>query len=143
MRLRVEERYPGEWEIVLDADSTVPYVFSGCIAKLRKRSGFDGVVYDYNLLYRLPDESNFSCYKRVFTADTPEEALRQSLEALRNDADSNIEEAKAKLKELECEMADEATDKTEASYDEWEACMFTFTALRAACEKGDFTCKSI
>ena len=109
--------------------------------------------YDYDLLYRLPDEANFNCYKRVFTADTPEDALRQSVEALHDDADSNIEEAKVKLKELENKMAeadeedeeadrDEAMTKTEGSYDEWEACMFTFIVLKAACEKGDFTCRS-
>lgn len=153
MGLRAEEKYPGEWEIILGADSNVSYAFSGCIAKLCRRSGFDGVVYDFDLLYRLPDETNFNCYKRVLTADTTEDALRQGIEALHDDADSNIEEAKAKLKELEYKMGeadeedeeadrDEAMTKTEASYDEWEACMYTFTSLKAACEKGDFTCRS-
>lgn len=153
MGLIADEKYPGEWEVILGPDTACPYAYSGRVAKLTRRTGFDGVLYDYDLLYRLPDEADFNCYKRVFTADTPDDALQQSLEALYADADSNIEEAKSKIKKLEYEMAeiseeDEGLDesetmaKTEASYDEWEACMFTFTALKAACEKGVFTCRS-
>lgn len=71
--LLFDERSPGEWEIVLDAAS--PWMpDKRTIAKVARRSGFDGVVYDLDLYLCLPGREKE--YRRhPFTARSVDEMI--------------------------------------------------------------------
>lgn len=85
LRLSVTEQRPNErWEIrtASDAQSWIPDRL--LIASVTKWGECDGVMYDYNLEYRLPEESKRP-YHRVITAETLQEAICKALEYLEED----------------------------------------------------------
>lgn len=138
--LQFDERSPGEWEIVLDAASSrMPD--KRTIAKVTRRTGFDGVVYDLDLFLCLPGREKEN-RRHPFTARSVDEMIADVKRHLFALAVDGVEDAR-ELREFlvyqiavtEQEMADGFPDAEkqkellEAQCDEAEETGYVFSIL--------------
>lgn len=143
-RIIITETRPHElWEFKLnDAAPWVPD--SLIIARLSKRAGFDGVVYDYNLEYRIPWEPE-KAFHRVITAESEQNALEEGMRALLEDAENCEQDARDQIEEFESEAAssggERASEKSKVdTYDCYEVACSVFNAITTAFAKGHVEC---